>query len=122
RQLPEMYEEVIKSYEDEQDYEKANEVRSEFVQTLTNNQDWWNNNFDYKTTYFDTQDSLELSLIKSAEFHAEKGYRKKDMKQLQIAKKRYFDFVTQYPWSTYKYYAKLELADLEYYLGNYEKA
>ncbi len=122
RQLPLMYQEIIKSFEDNQDYERANQIRSEFVQTLTHDQKWWESNAEYKTAYFDAQDTLEFNLIKSAEFHSEKGYRNKDTKQLQIAKDRYSNFISQYPWSTYKYYAKLELADIEYYLQNYERA
>jgi len=121
-QLPQMYSELIESFENAQDTEKANDYRSQFVQILTQDQKWWNENEDYKNIAFKTQDLLEFNLIKSAEYYAEKGYSKNDMSQLQIAKNRYFNFITKYSWSAYKDYAKLELADLEYFLGNYAQA
>lgn len=122
RQLPSMYSELIESSENAQDTEKANAYRSQFVQILTKDQKWWNENENYKNVLFQTQDLLEFNLIKSAEYYAEKGYSRNDSGQLKIAKDRYYNFITEYPWSTYKDYAKLELADLEYFLGNYPKA
>lgn len=121
-QLPLMYSELIESFENAQDVEMANNYRSQFVQALTQDQKWWNENEEYKNIAFKTQDLLEFNLIKSAEYYAEKGYSKNDMSQLQIAKNRYFNFITKYSWSSYRDYAKLELADLEYFLGNYAQA
>lgn len=120
--LPLMYTELIESYEAIQDSEAANRVRSQLIQVLTQNQEWWNKNESYKNIVFQTQDLLEYNLIKSAEYHADKGYLNKDTNQLQIAKNRYYNFITKYSWSPYKNYAKLELADLEYFLGNYTQA
>lgn len=122
RQLPLIYSELIESFEAAQDTEKANTYRSQFIQVLTQDQKWWAQNEDYKNIVFQTQDLLEFNLIKSAEYYAEKGYSANDMSQLQVAKSRYFNFITKYTWSTYKDYAKLELADLEYFLGNYAQA
>ncbi len=122
RQLPLMYTELIESFDNALDSEKANMYRSQFVQVLTQDQKWWNANEEYKNIVFQTQDLLEFNLIKSAEYYAEKGYSKNDMGQLQIAKNRYFNFITKYSWSSYKDYAKLELADIEYFLGNYAQA
>lgn len=122
RQLPLMYSELIESFDNAQDSEKANTYRSQFVQALTQDQKWWGENEEYKNIVFQTQDLLEFNLIKSAEYYAEKGYSANDLSQLQIAKKRYYDFITKYTWSSYRDYAKLELADLEYYLSNYAQA
>lgn len=121
-QLPLMYSEMIESFDNAQDSEQANTYRSQFVQALTQDQKWWNENEEYKSIVFQTQDLLEFNLIKSAEYYAEKGYSKNDMSQLQIAKNRYYNFITKYSWSAYRDYAKLELADLEYFLGNYAQA
>jgi tetratricopeptide (TPR) repeat protein len=122
RQLPLIYTELIESFDSVQDTESANTYRSQFVQALTQDQKWWTENEDYKNIVFETQDLLEFNLIKSAEYYAEKGYLKNNYEQLKIAKNRYFNFITKYPWSTYRDYAKLELADLEYYLSNYTQA
>ncbi len=122
RQLPLIYSELIESYEGVQNVEAANKYRSDLIQILTQNQNWWVSNDNYKNIIFQTQDLLEFNLIKSAEYHAEKGYLNKDTTQLQIAKNRYYNFITKYSWSTYKDHAKLELADLEYFMNNYTQA
>ncbi len=119
RFMPDYYAELINSYDSNQDVENANQYRSQFIQNLTNSQAWWNRNDLYKDVVFKTQDMLEYSLLKSAEYYADKGYIKKDFALLKIARDRYFDFITQYSWSSYRDHAKLELADIEYYLGNY---
>jgi TolA-binding protein len=122
RQLPLFYSELIESYDGTLETEKENTYRSQFVQALTQDQKWWTENENYKNIVFQTQDLLEFNLIKSAEYYAEKGYAKNNYDDLKTAKNRYFNFITKYPWSTYRDYAKLELADLEYFLSNYPQA
>lgn len=117
--IPRMYSELITVFDDDGNEERVNFYRNKLIQLLTANNQWWSANEVYKLASFEAQDLLEFHLLKSAQFYANKGYKSNSYDLLETARSRYFNFITKYSWSPFAERAKLELADIEYFLERY---
>lgn len=120
--IPHFYSEIISSYEDEGMTEKANKVRDDFINLMTKSEYWWSKNDYSRVAVFEAEDLLEEHLLKNARYFAVLGYRNKSQPHLATARTRYERFLANYNFSLFAESALMELADLEYYSENYEKA
>ncbi len=120
--IPLFYTEIIASYEDEMQIDRANRVRDDFINLMTKSEYWWDKNDASRLAVFRAEDFLEEHLLKNARYFAMAGYRNKSASQLATARVRYERFLSNYEFSPYSESAMMELADLEYYSSNFEKA
>jgi tetratricopeptide (TPR) repeat protein len=119
---PYFYDQIVSSYEYDNETKKAVASRDELVALLTANDVWWKRNREERQRYFEAEDLLEKHLLATARNNASKGLKARNVQLIALARKQYRKFLADYFYSPVALDAHFELAEIEYATGRYKTA